>query len=162
MKQWKYRPIEEANLFNPAFCGEILRRAIGAYNISAQNKFPYPLTYLVLPIVLHRPTREAIALQNRQLHVWLQNNQRVRVGFAERAKSLIPITNEALNFLLQIKSVSVDESAGLNLLRQPRAINNTYGDEEIRDCFKKAALVGVWFARAGTAGNIYTMWGVKP
>jgi hypothetical protein len=162
MKQWKYRPIEEANLFNPAFCGELLRRAIGAYNNSVQNKFPYPLSYLVLPIVLHRPTREAIVLQNRQLHVWLQNNQSVRVGFAERTKSLIPISNEALKFLLQIKSISVDESAGLNLLTRAKAITTAYGDEEIRDCFKKAALVGGWFARAGTASNIYTMWGIKP
>lgn len=162
MKQWRYRPVEEANLFNPAFCGELLRRAIAYYNATSQSRFPYPLSFLVLPIVLHRQTREAISPNNRQLHVWLQNNQNVRVGFAERAKSLVPITNEALNFLLQTNSAVIDERANIALLRQPKTINNAYGDEEIRDCFQKAAIVGRWFARAGNAGNIYTMWGVKP
>ncbi len=162
MKKWEHRPIEEANLFNPAFCGELLRRAIANYNATSQSEFPYPLSFLVLPIILHRQTREAISPNNRQLHVWLQNNQSVRVGFAERTRSLVPITNEALVFLLQVNSAVVSEMANIRLLSPPRTINNSYGDEEVRDCFKKAGIVGRWFARAGSAGNIYTMWGVKP
>lgn len=163
MKPWQNRPVEEANLFNPAFCGEVLRRAVAFYNNASERRFPYPLTFLVLPIVLHRKTREAISPNTReQLHVWLQNNPSVRVGFVERAKSLVPITNEALNFLLQINNVVLDEEAGLALMRHPQAINESQGDEEIRDCFRKAGIVGRWFARAGSAANIYTMWGVKP
>jgi hypothetical protein len=163
VKPWKKRPIEEANLFNPAFCGEVLRRAIGIYNGNSQNTFPYPLVFLVLPIVLYRKTREVISPRTQeQLHVWLQNNPSVRVGFAERAKSLVPITNESLNFLLQINNVILDDTAGLCLRYNLRQIRPPLGDEEIRDCFKKGEIVGRWFARAGSVANIYTMWGVKP
>ena len=163
MKPWEDRPIEEANLFNPAFCGDLLRRVIRNHNATAQFHFPYPLIFLVLPIVLHRQTRQKISPTTReQLHVWLQSNQIVRVGFAERAKRLVPITNEALNFLLQLNLVTVNNLAELNLNRNPPAINENRGDEEIRDCQRKAEIVGRWFARAGSPANIYTMWGVKP
>lgn len=163
MKRWQHRPIEEANLLNPAFCGELLRRAIAFYNKNSEDKFPYPLSFLVLPIVLHRNTRESISPTTRdQLHVWLQNNQTVRVGFADRAKSLIPITTEALNFLLQTENIVINDAAGLSLTKGLRAIDENQGDEETRDCYRKAEIVGRWFARAGSAANIYTMWGVKP
>lgn len=74
----------------------------------------------------------------------------------------MPITNEALIFLLQMNSAVIDKKAGISLRSPLKAVNNAYGDEEIRDCFKKAGIVGKWFALAGSAGNIYTMWGVKP
>jgi hypothetical protein len=162
MKAWENRPIEEANLLNPAFCGELLRRAVRQYYLVSQSRFPYPLVFLVLPIVLHRLTREAISPNTQQLHVWLQNNQNLRVGFADRARSLIPITKEALNFLLQLEVVEINDSAALKLKQNPSPINNGQWDEEIRDCFRKAETVGRWFARAGSVSNIYTMWGVKP
>lgn len=163
MKSWENRPIEEANLLNPAFCGELLRRAIKQYNTYAKQTFPYPLIFLILPVVLHRYTREAIPSATReQFHVWLQNNQGVRVGFAERAKSLVPFTKEALNFLLQLNIVIINNTAGLELKHNPKLINAKQGDDEIRDCFKKAEIVGRWYARAGNTANVYTMWGVKP
>lgn len=163
MKSWENRPIEEANLLNPAFCGELLRHAMKQYNMYAEQPFPYPLIFLILPVVLHRYTREAIPPNTReQFHVWLQNNQSVRVGFAERTKNLVPFTKEALNFLLQLNIVTINKTAGLELKRNPRPIDRQQGDTEIKDCFRKAEIVGRWYARAGNTANVYTMWGVKP
>lgn len=163
LKRWEQRPIEEANLFNPAFCGEILRRAIAFYNKNSETRFPYPLIFLVLPIVLHKSTRESIGEKIKSpLHVWLQENQNARVGFAERAKSLIPITKEAFNFLWQLNSVGIDENVGIGLRKGLKKVDENQGDEEIRDCLRKAEIVGRWFARAGNTANVYTMWGVKP
>lgn len=163
MKTWELRPIEEAHLLNPAFCGELLRRAIRQYSVFGTSAFPYPLTFLVLPIVLHRQTRELISPNTReQLHVWLQNNQSARVGFAERAARLVPITNESLNFLLQLQVATIDNSAKLRVTTAIKPINSEMGDAEIRDCYRKAEIIGRWFARAGNPANVYTMWGVKP
>lgn len=164
MKPWENRPIEVAHLLNPAFCGEVLRRAIGQYNETvAPRLFSYPLAFLVLPIVLHRRTRETISPTTReQLHVWLQAHQDVRVGFAERAKRMVPVTNETIAFLLQVGAITVDDMAGIALVRQRRRRSFEQTDDEIVDCYKKAGIIGRWFARAGSVANVYTMWGVKP
>src|SRR6266699_1933084 len=75
MIRWEERPVEIANLFNPAFCGEILRRCISSYQQTNSLPLPYPLLFLVLPIILHRDTRERISPRQRlTLHAWLQKH----------------------------------------------------------------------------------------
>jgi hypothetical protein len=163
MTTWNVRPVEVANLLNPAFCGEILRLCIKEYSKVSSTAFPYPLTFLVLPIVLHRKTRECIGERGTMhLHVWLQSHPDVRVGFAERAHELIPFTIESLAFLLQVRALGITPQGGLAVpgLRRPANIGPPQG--EVADCYRKAILVGRWFARAGSSSNIYTMWGVKP
>ena len=52
MEIWEDRSKIVANLLNPAFCGEILRRAIVSYNENEENMlFPFSLLYLILPII---------------------------------------------------------------------------------------------------------------
>ena len=163
MRPWEDRPIEIANLLNPAFCGEVLSRYIRKYEEVSEQSSPYALSFLVLPIVLHRRTRESISPSTReQMHVWLQSHQEVRVGFAERAKQMVPITKEAIAFLLQIGAVAVDEKGGIRPLTFKRRRVESQEGGEVGDCYKKAETVGRWFARGGTPTTIYTMWGVRP
>ena len=54
MQEWKMRTREIAYLLNPAFCGRILYTTIRAYNEKSHRAFPFPLVYLVLPLVLHK------------------------------------------------------------------------------------------------------------
>ena len=163
MIPWEERPVEIANLFNPAFCGEVLRRSINFYQQTNSLPFPYPLTFLVLPIILHRDTRERLSSRQRlTLHAWLQRNPVLKIGFAERASELIPITKEAIIFLLQVDAVRFDEQAGL--ISQPyKSVSITGQDKgEIADCYRKAEIIGRLFARAGTVTTVYAMWGVRP
>lgn len=161
MLSWEHRPIEVANLLNPPFCAEILRRCFFAYEKQVGDYFPYPLTFLVLPIVLHKKTREMISSKTRDhLDAWLHKHQEVRIGFAERAKQLIPITNEALTFLLNSDSVEVNDYA--KLIMKDYSPNKINEDNEVSDCFKKSEIVGKWFAKSGNPITIYTMWGVRP
>ena len=163
MIPWEQRPIEEANLFNPAFCGECLRRTIYVFNNTSDQYFPYPLSFLVLPIVLHKATRELISPNSRErLHVWLQSNQRARIGFTERARSLVDITNESIKFLLLNGIVEVENEGTFKVTKNPRPIRTVSRHEEVLDCFRKAEIVGRWLARGGTIENIYTMWGIMP
>lgn len=155
------RRTESAHLLNPAFCGELLRRSIRTHNAVSPRLIPFPLLFLVLPIALHGQTRESIsATTKEQMHVWLQTHQSVRIGFAERARDLVPMTREAIAFLLQIGAIAVDDRAGVRLTRY--VARNVPVSPEITDCYKKAEILGRWFARAGAPTAIYTMWGVKP
>jgi hypothetical protein len=162
MNRWENRPIEVANLLNPAFCGEILVRVVSEYQRTSGKPFPYALAFLVLPIVLHKRTREQIPMPARvQLHAWLQQHQDVRVGFADRTKQMVPITNESMLFLLQLSQLSIDQQGHL-IARIQRRIPQIQTSLEIDDCYRKARIVGRWFARAGASENVFTMWGVKP
>jgi ABC-three component (ABC-3C) system Middle Component 3 len=163
VKTWELRPIEVAHLLNPAFCGEVLCCAVRKYNDQSDEAFPFSLSFLVLPIVLHQSTRARILPNTReQMHVWLQANQDVRIGFAERARRLVPYTKETLSFLAQVDAIQIDKNAGIILLRGAKRRTTPQTDDEVSDCYKKSGIVGRWFARAGNPANVYTMWGVKP
>ena len=99
MVQWDKRTPEIANLLNPSFCAIILYAAIAEYQKKAKDGIPFPLIYLILPVVLHKSTRYRITSKTNMI-VWLQRNPDVLVGFPERAKSMVPYTNEAIEFLL--------------------------------------------------------------
>ncbi|MEE4577550.1 three component ABC system middle component [Paenibacillus polymyxa] len=163
MKSWSERPEEVANLLNPAFCGEIIRRCIRKYYENTEVPFQYSLIFLILPIVLHRGTREKIQSSTRkQMHVWIQENQKVRIGFAARAKNLVPVTKETLAFLMQLKAIHINKDGSIKITKYKKTNLASHNDGEIADILKKAETIGKWFANAGTTSTIYTMWGVKP
>ena len=53
MQPWSKRVVEEANLFNPAFGAVLLAKAADEFTKKSHQPFPFALTFLVLPIVLH-------------------------------------------------------------------------------------------------------------
>jgi hypothetical protein len=161
MDSWDNRPKEIAYLLNPSFCGEILYHTIKEYAVKTSNPLPYPLLFLVLPIVLHRNTRSKIN-RERKLHTWLQDNPEVKIGYASRAKQLVPITKEAINFLLQVEAIDIDENAGVTIISHKRHKKANTCSEEVEDCYKKAKIFGRWLANSGTTATTYIMWGVKP
>jgi hypothetical protein len=161
MDSWENRPLEVAYLLNPAFCGEVLCQAIKEYNRHTSISFPYPLLFLILPIILHRSTRTKIGAQ-RQMYSWLQTYPEVKINFAARAKHFVPITKEAINFLLQVKAIEFDETAGIALVPRSRKSVPLTSGCEVDECYKKAKTLGRWLARAGAPVNNYVMWGVKP
>ena len=114
MQEWKMRTREIAYLLNPAFCGRILYTTIRAYNEKSHRAFPFPLVYLVLPLVLHKETR-AIISSRTHLHIWAQQNPQLLIDFPQRARELIPITNEAVEMLLQTRKIILTPSGELEV-----------------------------------------------
>lgn len=161
MRSAPTRPVEIVNNLNPAFCGEIIRRCLYKYQTTAKGYMHITLVYLVLPVVLHKETRDAIGNVKKEMHPWLQDNPQVKVDFAKRVKGFEPITNETLTFLWKEMSTKIYTGSVEIINYRPKpAINFT--SEEIRDCMKKAERLGQWFAKAGGPSNIYIMWGVCP
>jgi len=71
---WEDRPLEEANLFNPAFCSALVFEFVRAYTKERPEGAPLPLLPLVFSIVLHSATRNK--LPGTTLPVW----EVVRIG----------------------------------------------------------------------------------
>jgi hypothetical protein len=163
VQPWERRPVEIANLFNPAFCSVLLQNAIKGFQQENIQGMPYPLLVLVLPLVLHGATRRALPSTTKtKLHVWLQRQPEVLVGFAEHTRDLGPYTKEALAFGVQTEIINIcDDGTFVWVPRKLRAIS--WSDHlEPRVCHKKAAFVGRWLAQAGEVSTIYTMWGIRP
>lgn len=161
MKSWFERSPEVSYLLNPAFCARILYGTIVSYKKECKRDFPFVLLYLVLPIVLHKETRQKINTVTH-MQVWLQRNQELLIGYAKRARSLVPIASESIEFLLQNGTAAVTgDNVTINCPLKPSKLKNI-SDEEMLECFHKAEAVGKWFARNGAAENIYQSWGVRP
>ncbi|WP_020600347.1 three component ABC system middle component [Spirosoma panaciterrae] len=161
MLSWSERPVEIANLFNPAFCALLLRQAITEYEKKGGKGLDYPLVFLMLPLILHKFSRELLpATTKTKLHTWLQDHQEVRVGLDQRISSLANYTKEAIIYGLQFKLLAFDETGALTAPKR-RLPKFDAGDSEAASCFDKAAMLGRWFVNAGNTATLLSMWGIR-
>jgi Family of unknown function (DUF6521) len=163
---WEERPVEYANLLNPAFCSILLQNAIKGYQKEKEQGMPYALLFLVLPLVLHSSTRNVLPKTTvTKLHIWLQRQPEARVGFSDRASNLVPYTKEALAFGMQTGIINLREDGKFTWVKgKLKAISavSWSSDTEPAICCKKAEFIGRWLAQAGEVSTIYTMWGICP
>lgn len=163
MQIWEERPITTANLLNPAFCGELIRRCADSYYEETNKPVPYVLLFLMLPIILHKTTRDSLPKTSRKsLHEWLEKNQFVKIGFVDRCQQMVPFVKEALMFLLQNNAIEFDEKGNISVLKfQMKKINEMHATE-INECYNKSKLIGKLLAKSGKPETIYSLFGVKP
>lgn len=159
MIAWHERSREVAALLNPAFCSTLLLQTVEEYG----QPMPFALSFLVLPIVLHRGTRDSLPQSiNTSMQVWLERNPEVKVGFAERVQALAPYTREAVSFcLLQDRLRVVPEVGTLELVPRTGRRRRPKRTEEVRQCLQRAGLLGRWFALS-TPATTYTLLGIRP
>lgn len=165
MRTWALRPKEEAFLLNPAFCCTTLTAAIGSYASAKEKGVPFPLVFMVLPIVLHKPTRDSLPPNTRtSMAAWLQENSAARVLFYERFVSLKPYTKEAIQFGMLLDWIVPREGGLLEITLTESNINRAIQKlaDEARECVMRARFLGKWFAAAGATHTVMAFWGVRP
>jgi hypothetical protein len=164
LARWSDRPIEQARLLNPAFVGTLLWSCARAYQTTANQPQPYALSFLVAPVVLHKRTRESLPTTSRtSLVSWVGENPMVIVGFAERARTLVPLVKEAVLFASNGGLLQVQESRVVPGAR-PRSMARfeREASDEVKACIKKAEFLGKWFALSGDYTTVMAVWGVAP
>lgn len=164
---WREQPAEQARLFNPAFLGTLIFCAVRGYEASSDEErgFPYSLAFLVLPIVLHKSTRDALPGTIRtSLAAWISVNAHAQVGFSTRASALVPMVKDAIAVachggLLEIGGSRLRaRGKSANVAKFAKTINSS----EVIDCVKKSIFVGKWFAGSGDYLTVLALWGVRP
>lgn len=123
---------------------------------------PFSLALLVLPISLHQDSRKIILDHSRRYFLkTLAENPQILIGFAERARSLLPYTLEGLGFVMQHNSFEVTEAGRLKMT--DRGIRKKVdGTKESVDCQRVARILGKNFAQISDRVTIYTTLGVRP
>ncbi|WKW50146.1 three component ABC system middle component [Rhodomicrobium lacus] len=162
MKRWNERPFEVRNLFNPAFCGLVLFRAMQGYEEENSDGMPFSLSLLVLPLCLHKDTRETIASGSRSyLLKVVEKNPQLLVGFAKRASDSLPYALEALGLLMERGCFAVSDDGRLKTL-PAKVRKSVAGTHETASCQRVARFVGKEFARIGDRVTVYTTFGIRP
>lgn len=126
---------------------------------------PYALAFLVLPLVLHPATRSTMQGSTRHFQVWVSTNQQIKLGLAQRARSLVPHSREAITFLCQTKAAQVSEiDCSLKIAKKLRRLarGGLTPTEDSREAIAKAAILGKWFARVDSTATIYASLGLMP
>ncbi|MDO9003984.1 MAG: DUF6521 family protein [Aquabacterium sp.] len=162
MKRWDHRPFEVRNLFNPAFCGLVLFKALLGYEEENPDGMPYSLALLVLPLCLHKDSRLVLADNSRSyLLKTVENNPQLLVGFAARASDLMPFSLEAFGLLAERGCFTVSPDGRLKTVPEKMRKSVT-GTAESVSCQRVARFVGKEFARIADRVTVYTTFGVRP
>lgn len=162
MIEWNERPEEIKYLLNPAFCARIIYSALEEYEKISSKSMPVALIYLILPLILHKSTRERI---NSKISFtnWAYRDSNLLIGFSRRAKEMVSFTNEAIEFLLQSRIIILNSNGYFEINKILNSLSKTkYTDEEVYDCIKKAEHVARWFWRTGKVETVYIILGVRP
>jgi len=162
VKRWDQRPFELRNLFNPAFCGLVLFRAIHGYEEEDTRGMPFSQSLLVLPLCLHKDSREAIAPSTKSYLMRIMEKQpQIHVGFAERTTAMLPYAFEGLGLLMERGCISVADDGRLQTIPD-KVRKSVTGTDETKSCQRVARFVGKEFARISDSVTIYTTFGVRP
>ena len=167
MSIWSERPPEEQRLLNPSFCCLLLWHSARGHAAAAggQGGIAFEECFLVLPMVLHRETRESLpTLGTTSLPVWVGRNPLAPSTISNRARSLVPFTKEALRFggaygALQFNQTSVVANSDWQT-KMASALQDS--SDEVRICAKRAEFVGKWFSRTGNAETVLSFLGLQP
>ena len=164
MKRWDRRPFEIRNLFNPAFCGLVLFRALHGYEEADPRGMPFSLSLLVLPLCLHKDSREVIAGSPRSyLLKTVEKNQQIMVGLADRVTHMLPYAFEGFGLLMEKGCIAIADDGRIQTV--PKKVRKTVdgtGTAETVACQKVARIVGKEFARIADRATVYTTFGIRP
>lgn len=161
MLNWEERPFEIANLVNPAFCSLLLHISVGDFFKEKRNGMPYALLFLILPLTLHEPTREALPADTRTLLTEWFKEQPEEFGriFADQVRQFVPYTREALIFGMQRSLFDIDENG--NITHNTGHLNSAYQMKSpVVTIMNSARFVGRWFAKLEHESLIFKIFGI--
>ena len=163
IKSWNERNPIVANLLNPAFCGEIIRRTAGSYNKATNSNFPFEYCFLVLPILLHKQTRDRMPKTTRSyLFAWVEDNNDLFFNFPIRAEQMVPFAKEAVVFLLQNNFIELDAKNQITVMG--KRVKRYKGDDlnEVETILKKSEMLGKWFSHNSNINSVYSFFRITP
>jgi len=165
MIQWNLRPQEEKCLLNPSFCSLLLWYGANGFLREDSRRMTFEESFLIVPIVLHRSTRELLPLTIRtSLPTWLDENRLIRSNVATRTRLLVPYVKEAITFGLRHNLLHIEEGEIIGNDSWKKSVAKTMREstDEVIECTKRSEFVGRWFSQAGSASTVFALFGVRP
>src|ERR1041385_8755242 len=132
------------------------------YEEEDSRGMPFSLSLLVLPMCLHKDSREVIAAGSRSYLLKItEKNPQVQVGFANRATAMLPYAFEGFGLLMERRCILLADDGRLQTV--PGKIRKSVtGTDETKSCQRVARFVGKEFARIADRVTVYTAFGIRP
>jgi hypothetical protein len=119
---------------------------------------PWPLSFIIAPLTLHRGTRDALPSSlTTHLGAWVSRHPVLRAGLPLRAQALVEPVREGLRLGLRHGLLTLEEGGAL---RQavPRLRIPDAGD--LRQVLRKATFAGRWVSRAEEPATVFALFGI--
>jgi hypothetical protein len=94
------------------------------------------------------------------MRVWVNENSRIKISFAKRAKGYRTITNSTILFLSSQGKLTISASGRVDCSNL-RGVNSVTKDE-VKDIIRVTKVVAKWFSELDDVSQIYRLWGVRP
>jgi len=161
---WADRPTEEARNLNPAFCAELIARTVGEFHKSRQLSLSIAIAFLVLPLTLHKATRDALpGRANAAFAAWIAENSSLLAEIPLRVNVLRPISREALLFAIRHRLLAIYEGGLVPGTKPVRlAFKPIPSTDDVTETRAAAGLLGRWFAAQATNGAVMQGVGLSP
>ncbi|GGZ97048.1 three component ABC system middle component [Streptomyces bluensis] len=159
MPSWSQRPQASAAFLNPALVASVAATAARDYEREASGRLmPWPMVFVVAPLVLHRPTRQALPTSTRtHLTKWVADHPALVAGLAARSTSLEPSVREGLRFGLRHQMLTIEQGS-----LRGRIPSTSRIEGELADLIKAASLIGRWTAKSDNPSTVFALLGVRP
>lgn len=155
---------EEVALFNPAFLARLIRDAVNDYGEDARQNMPVSLAFLLVPLVLHKPTRDDLpTVASSQMQTWIREHPRHLAQLGTRVIGMRSFVGLAIRFGLH-HGVLTSEDGRIgsgSVKRRPRGYNESES-LEVQECLRASRFLGRWCARQSDAATLLAVWGLRP
>jgi hypothetical protein len=158
---WADRSPVLAAMLNPALLALVIAAAAVEYERTDGDPMPWPLAFLVAPLVLHRDTREALPRSTQShLATWVSAHPTIRAGLPARARSLADPVREGLRFGLNTGVLAI---VGDGRIRGSLPVTSQPPDRgDLRTVVRSAGMVGKWLAKLDQPATSFALLGVAP
>ncbi|MFJ1709578.1 three component ABC system middle component [Kitasatospora sp. NPDC088346] len=159
MPSWGDRPQAGAVFLNPALLAAVQASAARAYERESGGRLiVWPLSFIIAPLVLHRPTRQALPSSVRtHLSSWVSEHPVLVAGLPARTSSLLPAIREGMRFGIRHRMLAVEHGAVRGLLGGAGR-----SDGELAELLRAAALAGRWMTRTDNPSTVFALLGMRP
>ncbi|MCU1681959.1 MAG: hypothetical protein JWQ81_2698 [Amycolatopsis sp.] len=150
-------------MLNPALLATLTANAAHLYRENGERAMPWPLAFIIAPLVLHRATRESLPRTVRaNLNAWVADHPVEHAGFARRATSLKGSVQEGMRFGLRNGVLAVDADGGL-IASLARGKGHTLAkDSDVQQIVARAGFVGRWLTKIEQPATVFVVLGVTP
>ena len=161
---WANRPPEEARNLNPAFCAELVARTVGEFHKSRQTHLNVAVAFLVLPLTLYKPMRDALpGRANTAFATWVAENGPLLAELPGRVNRLRPISREAILFAIRYRILAIHDGGLVTGGKPVRiAAKPSPSTIDVGEARAAAGLLGRWFAGQANESSIMRGMGVAP
>lgn len=161
LPEWEGRSWVTSSMLNPAVIAVIILAAADMYEEHSGEPLPLELIFLIVPMVLHRDTREALPTRiDSYAAKWVGEHASLQASFPSRASGMVPYVREGLRYGLRTKALELLTDGRLRGVTRWKLTKDR--DKELSVIIGKSAFLGRWFAHTGTPATLFTLFGVAP